>query len=98
MSTGARRLFETLQSRGVEVCFANPGTTELDLVRALEQLPALRCVLGLQENVCTGAADGYGRMTVYNASHMLWEQRQTDNEYPATTGTVIDAMLIVRTH
>ena len=48
MSTGARRLFETLQSRGVEVCFANPGTTELDLVRALEQLPALRCVLGLQ--------------------------------------------------
>ena len=41
---------------------------------------------------------GYGRMTVYNASHMLWEQRQTDNEYPATTGTVIDAMLIVRTH
>ena len=41
---------------------------------------------------------GYGRMTVYNATHMLWEQRQTDNEYPATTGTVIDAMLIVRTH
>jgi hypothetical protein len=41
---------------------------------------------------------GYGRMTVYNASHMLWEQRQTDNEYPTTTGTVIDAMLIVRTH
>ena len=71
MSTGARRLFETLQSRGVEVCFANPGTTELDLVRALEQLPGLRCVLGLQENVCTGAADGYGRMTGRPAATLL---------------------------
>ncbi|MFM8770075.1 MAG: acetolactate synthase large subunit, partial [Rubrivivax sp.] len=46
-----------------DVCFANPGTTELELVRALEQMPEWRCVLGLQENVCTGAADGYGRMT-----------------------------------
>lgn len=63
MNTGAQRLLEALNAQGVAVCFANPGTTELDLVRALEQLPALRCVLGLQENVCTGAADGYGRMT-----------------------------------
>jgi len=39
---------------------------------------------------------GYGRMTVYNASALLWEQRQTDNEYPSTTGTVIDAMLVLR--
>jgi hypothetical protein len=39
---------------------------------------------------------GYGRMTIYNSSHLLWEQIQTDNEYPATTGTVIDAMLIVK--
>jgi hypothetical protein len=35
-------------------------------------------------------------MTIYNASHLLWEQIQTDNEYPTTTGTVIDAMLIVK--
>ena len=39
-------------------------------------------------------ADGYARMTVYNASHMLWEQRMTDNEYP-NNGAVIDAMLLI---
>ncbi len=71
MLTGARLLFQTLRARGLEVCFANPGTTELDLVRALEQLPSLRCVLGLQENVCTGAADGYGRMTGRPAATLL---------------------------
>ena len=39
---------------------------------------------------------GYGRMTVYNSSALLWEQRQTDDEYPSTTGTVIDAMLLLK--
>lgn len=39
---------------------------------------------------------GYSRMTVYNATHMLWEQVQTDNGQPKTTGTVIDAMLLVQ--
>ena len=39
-------------------------------------------------------ADGYARMTVYNASHMLWEQRMTDDEYP-NNGAVIDAMLLI---
>lgn len=63
MRTGATEVLAVLQQRGVDVCFANPGTTELDIVRALEAQPAMRCVLGLQENVCTGAADGYGRMT-----------------------------------
>lgn len=63
MHTGATDVLAVLHARGVEVCFANPGTTELDVVRALEVHPAMRCVLGLQENVCTGAADGYGRMT-----------------------------------
>ncbi|NYE24870.1 acetolactate synthase large subunit [Pigmentiphaga litoralis] len=63
MHTGATEVLAVLQQRGVHVCFANPGTTELDVVRALETHPAMRCVLGLQENVCTGAADGYGRMT-----------------------------------
>lgn len=61
--TGAELLLATLQKQGVEVCFANPGTTELDVVRAFESADAMRCVIGLQENVCTGAADGYGRMT-----------------------------------
>ncbi len=39
---------------------------------------------------------GYGRMTVYNSTTLLWEQVQTDDEFPATTGTVIDAMLVVK--
>ena len=41
---------------------------------------------------------GYGRMTIYNSSALLWEQRQTDDEYPSTTGTVIDAMLLLKAH
>ena len=60
--TGAELLLATLQAHGVSVCFANPGTTELDVVRAFDSSEDLRCVIGLQENVCTGAADGYGRM------------------------------------
>ncbi len=53
----------TAAAAGVEVCFANPGTTEILLVRALEDVPGLRGILGLFEGVCTGAADGYARMT-----------------------------------
>lgn len=71
MDSGAKALWQTLQAQGVEVCFANPGTTELDLVRALEGPDSLRCVLGLQENVCTGAADGYGRMSGRPAATLL---------------------------
>jgi acetolactate synthase-1/2/3 large subunit len=56
--TGASALLEALRKQGVEVCFANPGTTELDLVRAMEEVRGMRSVVGLQENVCTGAADG----------------------------------------
>lgn len=68
---GAAVLLATLAEQGVSVCFANPGTTELDLVRALEAGDTLRCVLGLQENVCTGAADGYGRMRGQPAATLL---------------------------
>lgn len=71
MTTGADLLLHRLREQGVEICFANPGTTELDLVRALERTPALRCVLGLQENICTGAADGWGRMTGRPAATLL---------------------------
>ena len=59
---GAEALLRTAISAGVEVCFANPGTTELPLVAALDRVPGMRAVLGLFEGVCTGAADGYGRM------------------------------------
>jgi len=45
------------------VCFANPGTTEMWLVAALDTQRSVRAVLGLHETVCTGACDGYARMT-----------------------------------
>jgi len=60
---GAESLVRTALRAGVGVCFANPGTTELPLVAALDAVPGVRGILCLFEGVCTGAADGYGRMT-----------------------------------
>jgi acetolactate synthase I/II/III large subunit len=60
--TGAELLLRTAASAGVDACFANPGTTELGLVNALDVVPAVRAVLCQFEGVCSGAADGYGRM------------------------------------
>ena len=60
---GAENLMRAAVAQGVDTCFANPGTTELPLVSALDEVPEIRPVLGLAEAVCTGAADGYGRMT-----------------------------------
>ena len=60
---GAELLLRTAVEQGVEVCFANPGTTEMELVGALDCVPGMRGVLGLFEGVVTGAADGYGRVT-----------------------------------
>jgi acetolactate synthase-1/2/3 large subunit len=68
---GAESLVETLAGAGVEVCFANPGTSEMHFVAALDQLGGMRCVLGLFEGVATGAADGYGRMAEKPASTLL---------------------------
>jgi acetolactate synthase-1/2/3 large subunit len=61
-SSGAVAALRVAASAGVELCFANPGTTELPLVAALDAVPQIKAVLGLFEGVCTGAADGYGRM------------------------------------
>lgn len=69
--TGADALLAALVGEGVDTCFANPGTTELDLVRALERVKGMRCIISLQENICTGAADGYGRMTGRPAATLL---------------------------
>ncbi len=60
---GAEALLRTAVSAGVDLCLANPGTTEMQLVAALDAVPGMRAVLGLFEGVCTGAADGYARMT-----------------------------------
>ncbi|RKR86613.1 acetolactate synthase-1/2/3 large subunit [Micromonospora pisi] len=68
---GAESLLRTLADAGVEVCFANPGTTELKLVGALEAVPQVRAVLGLFEGVVTGAADGYARMAGKPAATLL---------------------------
>ncbi len=71
MITGARSLVDTARSAGVEVCFANPGTTEVPIVMALDGAPGMRVVLGLFEGVCTGAADGWARMTGRPAATLL---------------------------
>ncbi|MGH9799768.1 MAG: acetolactate synthase large subunit, partial [Blastocatellia bacterium] len=60
---GAESLISTLVGTGVNVCFANPGTTEMPMVCALDAVPGMRPVLCLFEGVATGAADGYARMT-----------------------------------
>ena len=59
---GAEAFIQTLKTCGVEVCFANPGTSEMQLVAAIDQQDGMRAILGLFEGVVTGAADGYGRM------------------------------------
>lgn len=69
--TGAQALLEAAKGAGVEVCFANPGTTEMPLVLALDQVAGIRAVLGLFEGVCTGAADGWARMTGRPAATLL---------------------------
>ena len=68
---GAEALVASAISGGVEICFANPGTTELPLVQALDSVPSLRSILCLHENVATGAADGYGRIAAKPAMCLL---------------------------
>lgn len=68
---GARALIETLADCGVEFCIANPGTSEMHLVQALDSVPRVKSVLALFEGVCTGAADGIGRMTGKPAATLL---------------------------
>ena len=68
---GAESLIKTLVDSGVEVCFTNPGTSEMHFVAALDKVEGVRCVLGLFEGVVTGAADGYARMADKPASTLL---------------------------
>jgi acetolactate synthase-1/2/3 large subunit len=68
---GAQSLLATLTRNGIDVCFANPGTSEMHFVAALDQVGGMRCVLGLFEGVVTGAADGYARMAGRPASTLL---------------------------
>ncbi|WP_448473274.1 acetolactate synthase large subunit [Martelella sp. FLE1502] len=68
---GAESLVHTLKKSGVDTCFANPGTSEMHFVGALDRIPGMHCVLGLQENVVTGMADGYFRIAGKPACTLL---------------------------
>ncbi len=68
---GAESLINALAAHGVDACFANPGTSEMQLVAALDKQPSIRAVLCLFEGVVTGAADGYGRMADKPALNLL---------------------------
>jgi acetolactate synthase-1/2/3 large subunit len=68
---GAESLLHTLTACGVDVCFTNPGTSEMHFVAALDRAPRMRAILALFEGVATGAADGYGRMAEKPAATLL---------------------------
>lgn len=68
---GAESLVRTLAAGGVDTCFANPGTSEMHFVAALDRVEGVNCVLCLFEGVVTGAADGYGRMRDKPAASLL---------------------------
>lgn len=68
---GADSLLATLADNGVDVCFANPGTSEMHFLAALDRAPRMRAVLALFEGVATGAADGYFRMADKPAATLL---------------------------
>ncbi|HVN82536.1 MAG TPA: acetolactate synthase large subunit [Terriglobia bacterium] len=69
--TGAECLLRTLLSNGVDLCLANPGTSEMQFVAALDRVEGMRGVLCLFEGVCSGAADGYARMARKPAATLL---------------------------
>ncbi len=71
MTTGAEALVKTLADCGVEACFANPGTSEMHLVTALDREPRIRSILCLFEGVASGAADGYARIAGKPAMTLL---------------------------
>ena len=68
---GAESLLRTLVASGVEVCFANPGTSEMHFVSAIDRVDGMRPVLGLFEGVVTAMADGYARMALRPAATLL---------------------------
>lgn len=68
---GAEVLLRTLTASGIDVCFMNPGTSEMQFVSALDRVSGMRGVLCLFEGVCSGAADGYARMTGRPAATLL---------------------------
>src|SRR5262252_9519728 len=68
---GAESLVRTLLGSGIDTCFANPGTSEMHFVAALDKVEGMRCVLGMAETVVTACADGYARMKQAPAATLL---------------------------
>ena len=68
---GAESLVRTLLASGVDTCFANPGTSEMHFVAALDKVEGMRCVLGMAETIVTGCADGYARLSGKPAATLL---------------------------
>jgi acetolactate synthase-1/2/3 large subunit len=68
---GAESLVRTLLASGIDTCFANPGTSEMHFVAALDKVEGIRCILGMAETVVTGCADGYARMAGKPSSTLL---------------------------
>ena len=69
--TGAESLLRTVSDCGVRLCFANPGTSEMHFLAALDKMPEIRPVLGLFEGAVTGMADGYARIAGMPALTLL---------------------------
>ena len=61
MTTGRAAFLQLLIDEGVTHLFGNPGTTELAIMEAVPEFPQLKYVLGLQESVVLGMADGFAR-------------------------------------
>jgi len=68
---GAESLVRSLLASGVDTCFANPGTSEMHFVAALDKVEGMRCVLGMAETIVTGCADGYARLSRKPAATLL---------------------------
>jgi acetolactate synthase-1/2/3 large subunit len=68
---GAESLIRSLVAAGVDHVFTNPGSTEMEIIKEFDAVPEFRPILGLFEGVCTGAADGYARMTGKPAATLL---------------------------
>jgi len=77
----AQILVEKLEQSGVTVCFANPGTSEMHFVAALDRSDSMRSILCLAETVVTGAADGYARMSDKPGVTLLHTGRTCDLPY-----------------
>ena len=83
--TGAESVLRTLAASGVDTCFANPGTSEMHLVAALDRVPEVRPILALFEGVVSGAADGYGRMRAPRRSRCCTSGRASGTRSPTST-------------